>query len=248
MYSKKGILYSFDLEVNGIVENIINLFKFDKLYVNAIIKGLKFCGRGLAYVDDSESLFTDWDHNIEKKCWIKITDYKIDKSNENSTPVIVFGKLNYLIPISLSSDPLLDGLCFANTSIVDSSYDPKRHHYCLQSNSNPKITNLFYCVNYINATRLGLSAIHKNLYAGGRISEKNFMKPINSAINPLKKVTHTTKADAKKKLTKKDYHLIFCREDEDIDFIYFLELESYCEKVILFDSIDKDIRFKYIIN
>ena len=127
---REGILITSDIEF------AISLFQFvPVIYDSATIKGVQFRARGVDFCEHKSALMVkkwgaltglilpsnkmnnlqeNWDNSKQYSSFVKYNNWKINKTLKTNAASLQYGQANYFFRFSISGDPYLQNVGFAN--------------------------------------------------------------------------------------------------------------------------------------
>lgn len=207
----QGTMFASDL--TGIIKEVACFNP--TIYTKAIIKGLKFKGRGWYYSEraepksdatdrrgaklykcerDENNVEHSWHKPLHYSSWVQTSTYQ-EVSRRIFPRAKAIGQLNYCFRVVFPSDPLCHGLAFGNITHHNSNVDKRRggHHYIsVGYNFNAKL-NSFVCLNYVDSTAFLVSALDVNsrpIYKAETYSSRNLQNNKDKMVISTTSVLH----------------------------------------------------------
>ncbi len=173
-----GIIMESD--INGIIREALHFYPVT--YTKAIIKGLKFRGRGEGYCErDKLRKFTNggaagrrevfmgikenyvecnWHKSHQYSSWCSITDHKYGYSTKAKAFEIIpqkhIAQFNTFFRLHFQHDSLIDGLAFADIALHNSQVETIRGgcNSIVSGSKSYTQDKMYVCLNYVDATAL----------------------------------------------------------------------------------------------
>lgn len=183
----------------------------EKSVVLETFTGTNKVGLAVEYIVQNESnvLAKNWSDSAHFSSFFRATDYYIkhpnDRRRRKVEEKVRFGQVNYFFRLFVPSDPVINGLPFANVTLRKAVYDKQRWHYKIDVDDRISYdgSKQFIPLNYFNSTAIATSVMDP----GGL-----------PMLNPASVMRYSRKAI-------KEYPLKFSKEKADkAKNIYLVEL------------------------
>ncbi len=174
--ANQGIIMNSDLALNtGIIHQALSFSPI--AYTRAVIKGLRFRGRGSNYCEKElltkfhngarreifpsileNNIECDWHKTIQYSAWFRFTDKKRVKKDGKSEIIVKrdIGQFNYFFRLKMPCDPLVHGLAFADVALHKAMTDllHNGNHYISANIGSYNQEKMYVCLNYVDGTAL----------------------------------------------------------------------------------------------